>query len=173
MIDYVLNWTDDPLGYAHLGAALTALSVGALVILLRKGTRLHVYCGYAYVLAMLGVNASALSKYDLTGEANLFHIAALGSLATLFAAYAMALRFRRSRNIGDAAAHGALMIWSYYGLVVALIAEIFTRAVPFMLHGEGGWMRFTGAPGAFMLATGFLTHRLIAREIKRALRSPR
>lgn len=173
MIDYLLNWTDDPLGNAHLGAALTALFVGAFVILLRKGTRIHVACGYVYVIAMLGVNASALSKYDLTGKANFFHLAALASLITLVAAYAMALRFRKSRNIGDAAAHGALMIWSYYGLVVALIAEVFTRAIPFMLHGEGGWARFAGALGAFMAVTGFLTHRLIAREIARTLKSPR
>lgn len=170
MIEYLANWTDDALGHAHLGAALEALFAGALVILMRKGTRLHVVCGYFYFFAMLGVNASALLKYDLTGEANMFHAAALISLATLIAAYAMVLRFRRSRKTGDIAAHGALMIWSYYGLVVALVAEIFTRAVPFMLHGEGGWLRFTAALGAFMLVTGLMTHRLITREIARTLK---
>ncbi|HNR77589.1 MAG TPA: DUF2306 domain-containing protein [Parvularculaceae bacterium] len=170
MGDYLFTWANDPLGYAHLGIALSALLVGAIVVFMRKGTRVHVFAGYVYVASMLGVNASALLKYDLTGGPNLFHAAALFSLATLIAGYLAARRFRRTRRVGDAAAHGALMIWSYYGLVVALVAETFTRAVPFMLHGEGGWIRFSAALGIFMLATGLLTDRLIRREIARALR---
>ncbi|MEZ5921849.1 MAG: DUF2306 domain-containing protein [Parvularculaceae bacterium] len=171
MLEYLTSWTDDMLGAAHLAAALTALFAGAMVVVLKKGTRLHVATGYIYILAMLAVNASALSKYDLTGAPNLFHFFAVCSLATLIAGYSAALAFRRSRRISAAAAHGALMLWSYFGLVIALIAEIFTRAVPFMLHGEGGFTRFAMALGLFMLAGGWLMNRFISREIARTLRN--
>jgi len=171
MFDYLTSWTNDALGAAHLYAALFALFTGAMVVALRKGTRLHVGAGYMYVLSMLGLNASALSKYDFTGGPNLFHFFAVCSLATLIAGYAAALGFRKSRQASAAAAHGAFMLWSYFGLVNALIAEIFTRAVPFMLHGEGGFTRFAMALGLFMLVGGWLMNRFISREIARTFRN--
>lgn len=172
-IAYFTDWTSGWVGQSHLAAALLALTSGALVLWARKGTRAHVAAGYVYVASLLYVNGSALAKYDLTGSFNLFHAAAFGSLATVFAGFGAALAFRRTRSAAAIAAHGALMIWSYFGLFAALVAEVVTRALPWMLHGEGGWTRFTLAITFFLLATGVLTHKFVQRELRRTLGWPR
>lgn len=171
MIDYFLTWTDDLLGHLHLISASCALFFGAVVAVIKKGTRVHIVSGYLYLIAMLTVNISALLKYDLTGAPNMFHFFAFFSLATLGAGYAFALRRRRTGSSRDVAAHGALMLWSYFGLLVALLAEVFTRGFPFMLHGDHGWVRFMLALGAFMAVTGFVMRRFIRHEIAKTLRS--
>lgn len=170
MIEYVATWANDPLGYVHVALALIALAAGAAVLALPKGRGPHKLLGYIYFASMLAVNVTALSKYDFTGSVNLFHVAAAFSLATLALAGAASLRYRATKGRGALAAHAAFMTWSYYGLVVALIAEVFTRALPFMLHGEGGWMRFTLALSAFMLMTGWAAARLIRHELTKFLR---
>lgn len=167
MLNYILTWTDDLLGAAHLASGFIALVSGSTIVALPKGRGPHKLLGYLYLVSMVFLNATALSKYDLTGTINLFHGAALISLATLLAGVVAALRYRGSRSPGDVIAHGIFLIWSVYGLVVALLAEVFTRAVPFMLHGEAGWIRFSLALSVFMLLTGLLTQRLIKREVSR------
>ncbi|HEX8216432.1 MAG TPA: DUF2306 domain-containing protein, partial [Allosphingosinicella sp.] len=133
----------------------------------RKGTRVHVSSGYVYLVSMVVLNGTALAKYDLTGGFNMFHAAALGSSLTLAGGFAAALVYRRTRDRRAIAAHGHLMIWSYFGLFGALVAEVVTRAVPFMLHGEGGWTRFSLALALFMLATGVVTYRYAKYEVRR------
>ena len=169
VIAYFTTWTEGLVGVSHLIAAMTALAAGAIVLFARKGTGFHVALGYLYLLAMVAVNATALSKYDLTGAPNFFHAAAIGSSLTIIAAFAAAMAYRVTRNTSAAAAHGIFMIWSYYGLVAALVAEIVTRAYPAMLHGPGGWTRFFLALSAFMLVTGVITHRYAKREVARTL----
>ena len=100
----------------------------------------------------------------------MFHAAAIASSLTLAGAFAAAMIYRRTRDRRAIAAHGHLMIWSYFGLFAALVAEVVTRAVPFMLHGEGGWTRFSLALAAFMLATGAVTYRYARFEVRRTLR---
>lgn len=168
-IAYFTGWASGAVGQFHLATALVALGSGAWVLRARKGTRLHVAAGYVYVAAMVLLNGTALAKYDLTGQANMFHVAAVASLLTLSGAFATALVYRRTRDRRAIAAHGHLMIWSYFGLFAALVAEVVTRAVPFMLHGEGGWTRFTLALAAFMLATGILTYRYARSEVAKTL----
>jgi uncharacterized membrane protein len=167
---YFTGWTTGLVGQSHLVAALVALGSGAWVLWARKGTRLHVFGGYIYVVSMVLLNGTALAKYDLSGEFNMFHAGAIGSLITLAAALAAAIIYRRTRNRRAIAAHGHLMIWSYFGLFAALIAEVVTRAVPFMLHGEGGWTRFSMALGVFMLVTAAITYRYARWEVGRTIR---
>jgi uncharacterized membrane protein len=166
---YFTGWTTGVLGQSHLLTALVALGSGAWVLWARKGTRLHARSGYVYVVSMVLLNGTALAKYDLTGGVNMFHAAAIGSLLTLAGAFAAALVFRRTRDRRAIAAHGHLMIWSYFGLFAALVAEVVTRALPFMLHGEGGWTRFTLALAAFMLITGAITWRYARFEVRRTM----
>ena len=169
-ITYFTGWTTGVVGQSHLLTALVALGSGAWVLWARKGTRMHVRAGYIYVVAMVLLNGTALAKYDLTGQFNMFHAGAIGSLLTLVAAFATAMVYRRTRNRRAIAAHGHLMIWSYFGLFAALIAEVVTRAVPFMLHGEGGWTRFSLALAAFMLVTAAMTYRYAKWEVGRTIR---
>lgn len=169
VISYFATWTEGLVGQSHLFSATAALTAGAMVLRLRKGTRVHVAAGYAYLFAMLSVNGTALAKYDLTGGPNLFHGAAIASLLTLAGAFAAAMRYRVIKRRSAAAAHGVFMIWSYFGLFAALIAEIVTRRFPYMLHGEGGWTRFTIALVLFMAIAGIFTHRYAQREVRRTL----
>lgn len=164
LIDYFATWTDGFIGQAHLAFAIIALLAGAWVISIRKGTRTHRLIGYTYLIAMLILNGTALLKYDLTGAPNMFHFFAIGSLLTITAAY-LAIMIRRSTRTQAVRAHGELMIWSYFGLVMALIAEIVTRGYPSMLHGDGGWSRFTSALLVFSLIAAFFTYRFIQFEL--------
>lgn len=167
-IAYFSSWTTGVVGQSHLFFAMLALASGAVVIWMQKGTRTHTYGGYIYLLSMAVLNGTALIKYDLTGGFNMFHAAAIGSVITITGGIAAAVIYRFTRKRKAIAVHGELMIWSYFGLFAALIAEIFTRAVPYMLHGEGGWTRFSFALGAFMVVTGVFTYRYAKREVKRA-----
>ncbi|MBI1393978.1 MAG: hypothetical protein GC152_14675 [Alphaproteobacteria bacterium] len=166
---YFATWTDGWVGESHLIAGVSALISGALILLIRKGTPPHVLLGYGYLASMIALNATALIKYDLTGSPNLFHAAAIVSGLTLMAAYASAIVFRLTARPGAAAMHGIFMIWSYFGLVAAFVAEIVTRQFPFMLHGDGGWWRFTSALALFMAATALVTHRYAKAEVARTL----
>ena len=67
----------DVSGTLHYGSALAALALGAAVALARKGTRSHRWLGRAYLAAMLLLNFSALTIYDLFGGFGVFHWMAL------------------------------------------------------------------------------------------------
>jgi uncharacterized membrane protein len=118
----------DVFGFLHALVGVAALLLGAAVLLLHKGTSTHRKLGLAYVLAMVSLNLTALSIFDLTGRFGPFHIAALISLATLLAGYAPA-RYRRPRVWVEL--HGIFMGWSYVGLVAGFLAEIAVRVPGF------------------------------------------
>lgn len=167
--DYLSSWTSGLIGNGHLLTAIIALASGAAVLTMRKGTRTHRWLGYSYVIAMLSVNGTALVKYDLTGGFNLFHGAAIASLVTLILAYGCIWLFKQRRDRKYIAMHGSFMIWSYFGLVMALIAEVVTRKFPYMLHGDGGWTRFTVALAALMIVSGYGTHLYANWSVRRYL----
>lgn len=52
------------LGTIHVVFAITAITVGAAMFLLKKGGRRHRTFGYLYSAALLLVNLSALSVYQ-------------------------------------------------------------------------------------------------------------
>lgn len=115
----------DAFGLLHAALGIIALFLGLLVVALGKGTNLHRRVGLCYVIAMVLLNATALWIFDLTGRFGPFHVAALISLATLFAGYLPAL-FRRPFKEWIAL-HGTFMSWSYVGLVAAFLAELAVR----------------------------------------------
>jgi uncharacterized membrane protein len=112
------------IGAAHFAAAIVALVLGAVVLVLRKGTPTHRLMGMCFVLAMLTLNATALSIYRLTGAFGPFHALALVSLIGLLVGVAPALR----RQPGWLIAHYRGMSFSYLGLLAAATAEIVVRA---------------------------------------------
>lgn len=158
-------WSQHPLGQLHVSFALTALVCGPLIFFSTKGTRAHRVIGWVYVAAMAILNLTALASYQLTGRFNFFHFAALASLATLAPATWFAVVARRSGNRSAMITHGILMSWSYFGLVAAFLSEIFTRALPFMLHGEGGWLRFGTALAIYLSIAGWWSARIIHRRV--------
>ena len=133
--------THSLLGLVHLIAALSALALGALVLFRPKGDGVHRLLGYAYALAMLTVNATALLIYRLTGRFNFLHVFAVISLVTLLIGLSFPIRRRPAGTWLPF--HYHFMGWSYIGLTAALVAESSTRALLPWLKRHGftsfGW----------------------------------
>jgi len=100
----------------HVVAALSALLAGASVLLSPKGTPTHRVIGTVYVLALVVVNAAALSLHreNIFG---VFHALAVVSLVTIAVGLSPLLLGRRSQRV--IATHAFCMTWSYAGLVAA------------------------------------------------------
>ena len=114
------------LGLLHTGSAVAALACGAVVLLQRKGTRVHRRLGWAYVASMVTLNVTALLIYRLFGGLGPFHLAALVSLATLAAGVVAVARRRPAHDWVEH--HYWWMAYSYLGLVAAGVAEATTRS---------------------------------------------
>lgn len=131
-----------PLGALHFTAALAALAAGAVVLRRSKGGRAHRRWGYAYVGAMLTLNATAFGLYNLFGHWGPFHWLALASLAGVLGGVLGPLLARRRGWTRDwwLPGHYRAMGWSYIGLVAAGVAETGTRlprAVPALAERLG------------------------------------
>jgi len=83
---------------------------------------------------MVGVNATALCIYQLTGRFNLFHALALASLAMVGVGLAQVVRRPRPRNW--LWRHYQYMCWSFVGLLAATNNEAFVR-IPFLAELTG------------------------------------
>ena len=95
----------------HLFAALAALSLGATVLFMRKGTRMHRTLGRAWVGLMV---AAALSSFWIlrNGAFSWIHILSAWTLVAL----ALAIYSIRRGNI---AAHRGFMLGTFLGLAAA------------------------------------------------------
>jgi len=113
----------------HFWTALLAITAGAIVVFNRKGTRFHRWMGRLYLAAMLAVNATAFSIYDLYGHFGPFHVAASISLVSVLMGALVAWRRKPAR--GWRTAHAYWMCWSYVGLLAAAVSESATRYLDF------------------------------------------
>ena len=138
------TWVHSILGGVHFAVALLALVLGPVIFLNTKGGQLHRLAGYAYVLSMLTVNITALTNYDFTGYPNLFHFFALLSLSSLIPAFYTLQRAVRLRDNERLATHANLMMWSYYGLAAAGVAQVATRVLPPLIGDFGRAFTYFG-----------------------------
>jgi uncharacterized membrane protein len=113
-----------PAGVVHLAAAGIALLLGTVVLLAPKGTKSHIRLGYAYVLSMLVLNATAFLIYHLWGRFGVFHWFAVLSLATLSAGMLPLLLHRSAYTVQ---LHVSFMYWSVFGLYAAFVSETIVR----------------------------------------------
>lgn len=146
------------LGIVHIVLAIAAIAIGAAMFLRKKGGRLHRGLGYAYTVALLLVNLSALSVYEDSGGPGPFHVLALISLATLSAGFFPALL--RLPGNGWIHRHAYFMSWSYVGLVAAGVGQMTLKAsdLPAIVA--------VGLPSVVVvLLGGFLTHRLVPEAL--------
>jgi len=100
-----------PLVQIHVAAAVTALAAGLLVLLLRKGTPVHLAIGRLWVGLML---VTAIGSFWITGlwpghfsPIHLLSALTIGSLA-------FAVWYRRRGNIRG---HARTMLFTFAGLV--------------------------------------------------------
>lgn len=112
------------IGTAHVVMGSVALVSGAFVLISPKGTPQHRRLGGIYGAAILAINGTALSMYDLTGRPNVFHIIALLNLATLTLGMLAMRRWRRTREITDLLTHQRRMTMNYVGLWIAFVTEL-------------------------------------------------
>ena len=127
-----VDW-EQAIATGHLAAALSALLVGAVVLLLPKGTPTHRAIAAVYVLALVLVNVAALSLHreDAFG---VFHALAVASLVTIAVGLSPLLLGKRSPQV--IATHAYCMTWSYAGLVAAGCGQL-AAAVG---QGAGAWV---------------------------------
>ena len=107
---------EQALATGHVVAAVSALLVGATVLLLPKGTPIHRAIGAVYVVALVLVDVAALSLHR-ESTFGVFHALAVASLVTIAVGLAPLLLGRRSPPV--VATHAYCMTWSYAGLVAA------------------------------------------------------
>jgi uncharacterized membrane protein len=110
-----VDW-EQAVATGHVLAALSALLVGAAVLLLPKGTPTHRMIGTVYVAALVLVNVAALSLHRESAF-GVFHGLAVASLGTIAVGLAPLLLGKRSPMV--IATHAYCMTWSYAGLVAA------------------------------------------------------
>ncbi len=116
-----------PAGSVHVLLALACIVVGAIQLFAPKRGASHRARGYAFVYAMLAVDASALALYRFTGTFNMFHVGAIANLACIVLAMVPVLRTPRAANWK--VRHYKFMAWSYVGLLAAAMSELIVRAL--------------------------------------------
>lgn len=137
------QWANSQMGEYHLYAAAAALVIGPLVFLMRKGDILHRLMGLAYVFAMLTTNISALTMYTFSGGPNFFHASAVFSLTTVLVGLVAIIFYAGTKSKAALDLHLQMMSWSYFGLVIAAVAEAATRGLPRLFENfENFWTPF-------------------------------
>lgn len=111
------------IGWLHTLCSIFAMLAGAVALFAAKGSVNHRRWGLWYVYIMLLTNVSALLIYA-SGQFNVFHWMAVGTLAMLLLGWYAA---PRQRSMSWAVTHLSCMIWSYYMLYGGLINEVFLR----------------------------------------------
>jgi len=110
----------------HIWVAVFAMISGGWMIYGRKGTPVHRYMGFGFVLAMIVVNVTVLIELAFTGKILVFHALTILSGWTLYRGLAPMIRSRLGAALspGDIVRHGHYMIWTYYGLLAAFTAQV-------------------------------------------------
>ena len=141
----------------HVGAALSCLALGAVVIACRKGTTRHRILGGSYAVVLLLVNIAALSIPRSGRGLGPFQILAIVSLATLVAGLVPMWVMRRTEGV--VAVHAITMCFSYVGLVAAGLSQIAAERFPdqaavavtsvsVLTFAIGSWAIFVRVPRA-------------------------
>lgn len=120
-------WIRHLRGGVHFGAAAVGLLLGPVVLARPKGDQPHRWLGRIWVLAMLAVNLSAFTMYDVNGRPNLFHAFGFLSLYALVPGFLAIRRYRRTRDAVALRTHQVCMHWAYFGLAAAGIWQIISR----------------------------------------------
>lgn len=137
------------IGLVHVLAATAALVFGTWVLLGKKGSRKHKTIGYAYVLSMGIMLATAFGIYDLFGKWGIFHYMAV--LSTLTLVFGMYPALQKPISPGRIYRHFTWMYWSVIGLYAAFASEMLTRVPAIPFFGMVGLATF-----AIIAAGGFI-----------------
>ena len=117
--------TGDSVGLIHLIASSLAMVTGSLVLLLKKGTKVHKQVGYVYVFSMLVLLITAFMIFRLFDGWGIFHYTAL--LSTVTICLGMIPVLLRKPEGRWKYLHFTFMYWSVMGIYAAFAAEVLTR----------------------------------------------
>lgn len=131
------NLVGDSIGLIHLISSCCALLFGTLVLILRKGTKLHVKIGYLYVISMGFLIVTALMIYRLFNAWGIFHYATLFSLLTIL--LGMVPIWTKKPVNKWKYRHFSFMYWSVIGLYSAFFSEVLTRIPKVSFFGMVGF----------------------------------
>ena len=148
------------IGLAQTVCAAIVILIGLLVILATKGTKQHKMLGYAYFVAMISMNVTALFTKSIYSFGP-FHWMAIGSMILVTAGILVPLFFRRSQN--RLKIHYDFMLWSYVGLIAAMFSEIAVR-VPAVGAVIGGGSLFWGLVISSSVATFVIGGYMISKN---------
>lgn len=140
----------DIVGLIHFIGAILAMITGTMILVMKKGTRIHKRIGYVYVIGMTILLITAFMIYRLWSGWGLFHYAAVISSVTLLGGF-LPIIFKFPKN-NYIALHFSFMYWSVVGLYGAFFSEIMTR-LPSILY--------EGPPDAFFFQLLSLTIILV------------
>lgn len=126
-MDFAPLWAEPAPIPAHAMAAFAALALGAVQFALPKGTALHRWTGYAWVLSMAFVAASSFAIYTLQviGPFSPIHLLSALTLVSL----AQAIRAARQ---GKIAQHRAIMRSLYF--LALIVTGLFTLVPGRVMH---------------------------------------
>ena len=119
------NLVGDTIGLIHLISSLFALIFGAMVLIMKKGTKRHKQIGYAYVVSMAILLTTAFMIYRLFNGWGIFHYATIASLVTT--ALGMIPVWTKKPTNTWGFRHFSFMYWSVIGLYAAFASEVLTR----------------------------------------------
>jgi uncharacterized membrane protein len=125
------NLINNQIGLIHFIASVLALIFGSAVLVMTKGSKIHIRTGYLYLANMLVLLVTSFMLYNLFGKWGIFHYFAVLSSFTLL--LGMVPIFLRNQIKNWAYLHFSFMYWSVIGLYGAFVSEMMTRIpeVPF------------------------------------------
>ena len=151
----------------HAGSALSAMLLGAVVLLMRKGTPLHKALGRVYAVLMLVVATSAIfiNELRIIGPFSPIHIFVPVTYGTI------AIAIWRIR-MGDVIGHRAAMVSLYFGAL--FLTGAFTllpgRRMHDVLFGAAsGWAPAAIAIPLALLAGGTIWWRMLPKRRRSAI----
>ena len=149
----ISNLIQNEIGFIHLIASTAALVFGSAILLMTKGTKIHIRIGYAYFASMVIMLITAFMLYNLFGKWGIFHYFAIVSSLTLL--LGMGPIMFRAHFKNWAYLHFSFMYWSVIGLYGAFVSEMMTRIPEAPLYNmvglaTGGVMVFGGIVFGFL-----------------------
>lgn len=108
------NLINNQIGLTHFIASVLALVFGSAVLVMTKGSKIHIRTGYLYGVGMVVLLVTALMLYNLFGKWGIFHYFAVVSSCTLL--LGMIPVFLRNQIKNWAYLHFSFMYWSVIGL---------------------------------------------------------
>jgi len=157
--------------WLHVAGALGAILTGAVLLAGRKGTRRHRRLGYGYFASMTLLLGSAAvmpaSFMPLFGTRfGFFHIFLVIGVASMLLGMAALRRWRRRRDPEALRAHQIHLAYSYAGVLMAGVSQLFTNTRFQMAWFDtitGFWITFVTVNLAIYALAIWLIQTRIAR----------